>query len=179
MKRIFAIVSLVVLFSAAAMAQGEKKDVNWKERIEAEKIAYLTAEMDLTAEEAQGFWPVYNNAKKVRDEVNEAVRDSYKALKEAIGSDASDKEISRLLREYLDASQMAATVSAQYVKDYEKVLPAKKVAKYYLVEEKFRKFQFNKLNNGAGQQRPEGRPAPGSQNNGKFQGRPQVDPSKM
>jgi len=156
MKRIIAIVSLVLAVSSIVAAQNEKKDSNWKEKMEAEKIAFLTAEMDLTTEEAQAFWPVYNKVKAVRDEVNKAMWDSFKALKEAMNSDASDQEISRLLNEYLSASQMASSINAQYLQDYEKVLPAKKVAKYYLVEEKFRKFQFNKLQGGAPGQRSGG-----------------------
>lgn len=196
MKRIIAIATLALIISNIAGAQNEKKDVSWKERVEAEKIAYLTAEMDLTADEAQAFWPVYNKVKKVRDEVNEAMWDSFRALKDAMNTDASDKEIEKLLEEYLAASQMASTISAQYVKDYEKVLPARKVAKYYLVEEKFRKFQFNKLQGGQnrggqpgqpGGQMRGGRPQGGQFPNGrpqgprpeKFDGQPQGEPAQM
>ena len=31
-----------------------------KEKIEAMKVAYLTNELELTVEESQAFWPVYN-----------------------------------------------------------------------------------------------------------------------
>ncbi|OZA24427.1 MAG: hypothetical protein B7X86_08430 [Sphingobacteriales bacterium 17-39-43] len=34
------------------------------ERIEAIKVAFITKKLDLTTEEAQKFWPVYNNYQK-------------------------------------------------------------------------------------------------------------------
>ena len=45
---------------------------NRSERLEALKIAFITKELNLSPEEAQRFWPVYNNysqeLKKVRQE---------------------------------------------------------------------------------------------------------------
>ena len=34
------------------------------QRIEAIKVAFITKKLDLTTEEAQKFWPVYNNYQK-------------------------------------------------------------------------------------------------------------------
>lgn len=56
------IVLLFVLFIASGhvlLAQEERKPEAG--RIEALKIAYLTRKLNLSTEEAQKFWPVYNN----------------------------------------------------------------------------------------------------------------------
>jgi hypothetical protein len=58
MKKYLLIISLLLGFTIAGMSQDEdKKDGG---RIEALKIAYLTRKLNLTTEEAQKFWPVYN-----------------------------------------------------------------------------------------------------------------------
>ena len=52
----------VVLMTVPSFAQDGKgkRDESWKEKMRSEKIAFLTNEISLTPEEAQLFWPVYN-----------------------------------------------------------------------------------------------------------------------
>ena len=63
MKRtlIYAIfIAMTALISATASAQPNIPEDNWKKRMMSEKVAFFTVELDLTPEEAQKFWPVYN-----------------------------------------------------------------------------------------------------------------------
>ena len=57
MKRILIFAIVLTLSIPAVLAQGRKDD-GWKERVRAEKIAFLTKEMFLTSQEAESFWPV-------------------------------------------------------------------------------------------------------------------------
>ncbi|KYP14173.1 hypothetical protein, partial [Flavihumibacter sp. CACIAM 22H1] len=65
MKYIFTL--LVFIGSFQLVSQAQQRD---GERLEALKVAYLTKKLSLTSEEAQKFWPVYNEymdeLKKVR-----------------------------------------------------------------------------------------------------------------
>lgn len=65
MKYIFTL--LVFIGSFQLVSQAQQRD---GERLEALKVAYLTKKLSLTSEEAQKFWPVYNDymdeLKKVR-----------------------------------------------------------------------------------------------------------------
>lgn len=67
MKYIFTL--LFFLGSFQFIAQAQERD---GERLEALKVAYLTKKLNLNTEEAQKFWPVYNDyiadMKKVRQE---------------------------------------------------------------------------------------------------------------
>lgn len=70
MKRIVILIFLCNVFGATMMAQErEKPNVAM---IESLKVAYITKQLNLTAEEAQKFWPVHNNyideLKKARKE---------------------------------------------------------------------------------------------------------------
>ena len=144
--RLFAAMTAITLFSMSAIAQPKE---NWKERIQSEKIAFITLELDLTPEEAQVFWPVYNQIEKNRDESQKAVRASYRALLEALKSDtATEKEIDKLLDEYLAAKLAQKNVGKDDVTKFRKVLPGKKVAKLYVAEENFRRNHLRNMKGG-------------------------------
>ena len=129
-------------FAITASAQ---KENNWKEKMMCEKIAFLTAELDLSTKEAQDFWPVYNEYMKEVENAQKAIFVSYKALNEAIKTEKSAKEISECLDKYLEAQEAKAELTAESVKKFRKVLSEDKVAKLYLAEEKFRRNQINRL----------------------------------
>ena len=135
------------LFSISnAQAQPQHKNNGWQERIQSEKIAFLTAELNLSPEEAQVFWPVYNKIAAEKKELNKAVKTSYKALLEALNSDtATDKEIDKLLDDYLAAKQANKEAGKGDVKEFRKVLSSKKVAKLYIAEENFRRNQLQRM----------------------------------
>jgi hypothetical protein len=56
MKKLFFIISLLFLHSYFCVAQTQSDS-----RVEDIKIAYMNKELNLTPEEEQKFWPVYNN----------------------------------------------------------------------------------------------------------------------
>ena len=144
--RLFAAMTAITLFSMSAIAQPKE---NWKERIQSEKIAFITLELDLTPEEAQVFWPVYNQIEKNRGESQKAVMASYRALLEALKSDtATEKEIDKLLDEYLAAKLAQKNVGKDDVTKFRKVLPGKKVAKLYVAEENFRRNHLRNMKGG-------------------------------
>ncbi|HEY8396824.1 MAG TPA: hypothetical protein VIK80_02720 [Flavihumibacter sp.] len=60
MKHFFTLLTILMIGWIPASAQQRGDERGGRERLEALKIAYLTKELNLTAEEAQKFWPVYN-----------------------------------------------------------------------------------------------------------------------
>ena len=150
MKKIIYIVTASVLILTAAISAfaEERFQDNWKEKIMSEKIAFLTMEMGITPEEAQVFWPVYNQVDKERDEAIRSVFRSYKAVEDAVAAGKGEKELNKLLDEYLAALKAQGEVEQKAYKEYAKVLPAEKLAKLYVAEEKFRRQHIRKLHGG-------------------------------
>ena len=74
MKRIISIlILLAVMTSAWAQPQrGDKKHGDWREKVRAEQVAFITNELNLTEAEAQAFWPVYNDVQNTRREAFKA-----------------------------------------------------------------------------------------------------------
>jgi hypothetical protein len=57
MKKIILLILLSAGFVVSSMAQDEQRDPG---RLQAYKIAFLTKKLNLSPEEAQRFWPIYN-----------------------------------------------------------------------------------------------------------------------
>lgn len=159
MKRIISVFLSLVMVAGIMQAQNnnkqdQKKAANdWRERVRAEQVAFITSELDLTETEAQAFWPVYNDVQKQRRQAFQATGKAFKALSEGVdGNDAAS-----LLDKYLNAKKASEKVEAEAIARYKKVLPVSKVAKLLLAEEKFRQNQIHRLGQG-GPGRPGGMP---------------------
>ncbi len=61
MKKIILIFAFIINVGYICLAQGEGSRAS---KVEAVQIAFLTKELDLSPEEAQRFWPVFNNYKQ-------------------------------------------------------------------------------------------------------------------
>ena len=156
MKKVFSVLCALAILSAGAFAQGNQRpqpprggnDNGWRERVRAEKVAFLTAEIDLTESEAQVFWPIYNEIQKAERESFEAVRVAYDAMAKGVAEKKSGKEMEKLVHAYIDAKDKSDGIETKYLNKLMKALPAEKVARYYLAEEKFRHQQIGRLGNG-------------------------------
>lgn len=154
MKKITTI--LVALAAMVCMGISANASVaeDWKEKLMAEKIAFLTLEVGLTPEEAQVFWPVYNQVEKEKDEAMFNVIRTYKDMSKALEEKKSEKEVSALLDKYLEAQKKVNEIENGITAKYKAVLPVEKVAKLYVAEEKFRRLQIRKLHDGEGRPQP-------------------------
>jgi hypothetical protein len=101
-------------------------------------------EMDITPEEAQAFWPVYNQIEKEKDAALHEVINAHKALAAAVQSNnASQTEA--CLDNYLKAQDKFREIESKAGDEYRKALPVEKVAKLYIAEEKFRRQHIRRL----------------------------------
>ena len=144
MKRILIIAALIAGFTITSQANtGCNND--WKDKMMSEKIAFLTIEMNITPEEAQVFWPVYNQIENEKDAALVEVIQSYKALNAAV---EQNKDVEKCLNAYLNAQEKLRETDNKAAEQYKKVLPVEKVAKLYVAEEKFRRQHIRKLHGG-------------------------------
>ena len=153
MKKVFSVLCALVVLSMGAFAQGPQgprrgADNGWRERVRAEKVAFLTEEIDLTESEAQVFWPIYNEIQKSERDSFEAVKKAYDAMAKGVEEKKNSKEMEKLVKAYIDAKEKNEGIETKYLNKLLKVLPAEKVARYYVAEEKFRHQQIGRLGNG-------------------------------
>lgn len=144
------IVAVMATFIAMPLSAQDKKspDNEWKKKMMSEKVAFFTVELDLTPEEAQKFWPVYNEIDKERDEATAAVFKAYFEMEKAIKAKKSEKEISELLDNYIKALDKQGKINGEADVRFRKVLPVEKVAMLYVGEEEFRRQYIRRLHGG-------------------------------
>ena len=63
MKKLYIILAFIGI-TGLANAQDEQPSEKKQENIEALKVAFISKELDLTPDEAQKFWPQYNQYSK-------------------------------------------------------------------------------------------------------------------
>jgi hypothetical protein len=115
-----------------------------QDNIESMKIAFLTKKLNLTPEEAQLFWPVYN---QYTDKLNELRRKRRMENKEAKHNvdEMSDKEVEQTVDNEIVFRQKELDIQKEYHTKFKAVLPIKKVAKLYQAEEQFKRVLLDKL----------------------------------
>lgn len=143
MKKFVSMVLLALILAGTAFAQNHKG--NWREKARADKVAFLSTELELSEAEAQAFWPVYNEVEAARREAFKLSSEACKALKKALESGEGD--INALLDDYIRKRDEARNTDKVAIERYKKVLSAEKVAKYVLAEENFRHRQIGKVRN--------------------------------
>ena len=153
MKQVISVLCALLVLSVGAFAQGPRPpragdDNGWRERVRSEKVAFLTQEIDLTESEAQVFWPIYNEIQKAERESFEAVQKAYTAMEKGVQEKKTGKEMEKLVHAYIDAKDKNDGIETKYMNKLLKALPAEKVARYYVAEEKFRHQQIGRLGNG-------------------------------
>lgn len=72
MKKLYLILSFLSVFGFAKAQDDNQPDNKKLQEIEALKVAFISKELNLTPEEAQKFWPVYNQYSK---EMNATLQD--------------------------------------------------------------------------------------------------------
>ncbi len=131
MTRILLITTLLILTSLSVYAQ--RPDFSERqERMQAHKIAFITDELDLTAAEAEKFWPIYNAYQAEEKAIKENLR---KQLQSTAGM--SDDEALALLSQQLDNEEEKVALQRRYVQELKMVIPGKKILKLFNAERNF------------------------------------------
>jgi hypothetical protein len=134
---------VVMLFPAYGFAQ-DKPDR--KDKLETMHIAYLTQKLDLTTEEAEKFWPVYNQYKADMEQLRKERMDNVEAVKKAGGIDnMSDGDVQKLIASETDIETRQLDLRKQYVEKFKQVIPVRKVAKFFIAEDGFKRYLLNQL----------------------------------
>jgi hypothetical protein len=107
----------------------------WRMDVAVLRQTLVTEAMDLTPAEMQTFWPLYReyrlDAARIGDRVvalTTTFADSYDIL--------TDEAADKLLAEFVGIEQARARLKEEYLPKFKKVLPSRKVARFYQIENK-------------------------------------------
>ncbi|HJM16131.1 MAG TPA: hypothetical protein QF851_01615 [Flavobacteriales bacterium] len=118
-----------------------------REKIEIQKVAFITTQLDLTTEEAQVFWPVYNEFSDAMLEIYNQRKDNNKEYKKNI-DDLSDGEIEKIVSSNFDLIQKELDIKKKYHLKFKKILSIRKVAHLYHAEKEFKRELLQRIKRG-------------------------------
>lgn len=113
------------------------------QEIKAQKVAYLTQKMDLTPEESQKFWPVYNQYDKELEALRKERREAHKALKDR--TDLNEAEASKAIDDELAGQQKELDLRRKYAAEFKKTVGAQKTMKLFRAERDFNRELLSRL----------------------------------
>ncbi len=105
------------------------------QEIKAQKAAYLTQKMDLSADEAQKFWPVYNEYDKALEAIRMERREAHKAMRDRI--DLTESEAATALDRELASQQKELDLRKRFAGEFKKSIGAVKTLKLGRAERDF------------------------------------------
>lgn len=133
----------MMLIASVSMAQ-HKMDPEMLEVIKTKKIAFITEKVGLTPQEAEKFWPIYNQLEKDRYNIMEQKRKIEQSF-ETKTPVKSEAECRKLANEFAAIHVREGKLIEEYNTKLLSILPAEKVMKLYLSEGKFRSFLMNEF----------------------------------
>ncbi|MGE5107018.1 MAG: hypothetical protein ACM3H8_05710 [Sphingobacteriales bacterium] len=119
---------LITFFFVAGLTQLKAQDdPEENSKIEALKIAFISKKLDLTPDEAQKFWPVYNQYFKEMRQV----------IKDRKGDDG----------DVIDEEQKVIDIRKKYREQFTKIIGQPRMNRLFNAERDFRKILINRIKN--------------------------------
>ncbi|HAN78211.1 MAG TPA: hypothetical protein DCQ31_10790 [Bacteroidales bacterium] len=134
---------LIICFISLPLAAQHQDYAKTMEQIKAEQVAFITSELNLTVDEAQRFWPVYNEYQQKRTDLIDKRRQAMRETSKKMAS-LSEKEKIDLANSHVDIMMEEAKLMKLYHDKFMKVLPAEKVLLYYQAEHRFKNYLFKR-----------------------------------
>jgi hypothetical protein len=136
--RILLATVLTLALSGTPVRAGEASKANLDilvDTIRANRKALVAANLTLTDEEAARFWPLYD---RYQGELNAVQDRAVKVIQDYTASfhDLSNDKAMKLADDWLSAEGDRVKVRRTYLEEFAKVLPGRKVVRFYQIENK-------------------------------------------
>ncbi|MCM1071098.1 MAG: hypothetical protein NC210_03160 [[Clostridium] fimetarium] len=136
MKKLILIAIMVMAAVApSALAQGKNARQQWMSEMRQYKRAYLAKELDLTKEQQNKFFPLYEAMEDECARLDEDTRLMERRIADA--SDATDLEYEKAADTMYDTKVRQAEIEKEYAAKFKEVLSAKQ---YFNLKDADRKF---------------------------------------
>lgn len=147
---------LAPLFSTAQDDDGPMIPEERKQEIKAQRAAFLTQRLDLSPEESQKFWPVYNQYDKEMEAVRQEQRAFRKGLRD--DTDVSEAEANTAIEKDLAARQKELDIRKHYAAEFKRTLGAVKTLKLARAEHDFNRELIKRVRDRIQERQGGGRP---------------------
>lgn len=133
MKKLLTFLCIIIFCNLSSYSQEKKGS---KEKIRTLKIAYITDRLNLTPNEAEKFWPIYNtydeNHRLLRSKLRLEIKKSIKEKK--LIDTLSERESQRLVLLKQTIDNQIYESKKKFIEQIKKVISYKKIIKLHLAE---------------------------------------------
>ena len=138
---------LLLFVSVSFYAQGESMQEK-KEKIKTLKVAFFTTELDLTTNEAEKFWPLYNTFDDKQFELrHQKMRAFMKRMSDGSLDKITEKEANNFLVQMEDTEEELFLLRKKFTQNLRKILPSVKIIKLRKAEEDFNRKLLHQYRN--------------------------------
>ena len=140
-------VALLCLVLTALQVSAQKRPIsqNKSDEIKAQKTAFITSQLELTPEEAQVFWPVFNEYSAKREDIHKEMFGPEEPKGHPDMDKMTEQEAEQFLDNMVRNQQKMTDLEKEYIVKFKKVLSAKKIVKLHKVEQDFKRLLLKKL----------------------------------
>ena len=145
--RLFSLAVLLLVLATAAQAQGGGRRGQRLVQLENAKIAFITNRVALTQDQAQKFWPLYNEFSDRRRDLNRSGRLLRRDVSEAL----SDPQIREKITQSFALRQQELNLEKEYFEKFQKVISLRQVAQLFAAERDFTREVIKRVSGAPGQ----------------------------
>lgn len=126
--------------SESKAAEDAERDINseielTRASIQLRRQALVTSAMDLETKEAEVFWPLYREYRTEMLKVNDRFVTLLTSYLESYDN-LTDQQANKLLDDYVSIEKGRTAVKSKYLSKFRKVLPGRKVARFFQIDHK-------------------------------------------
>jgi chloramphenicol O-acetyltransferase len=135
--RTFILSGLLILFSINTFSQLDREE-KLKE-LQAQKVSFFTERLNLSAQEAKKFWPVYDDYQNRKNLIAQE-RKSTTAYFLKNSENISEEEVAELTDKYIGYQKQETKLLEAYTEKFREFLPEKKVLQVFILEVQFKQW---------------------------------------
>lgn len=146
----FSCLSILIALSSLSFVKAQATDR--QEQVESAKVAYITKSLNLSVEQSQKFWPVYNEFKTEQQKIRKQLRNVFVSQAMAGEQEAESKaNFDKLFA----LRQQEVDLEKTYYQRFASVIGYSKTAKYLRADKEFNRMLLRRLQNFKGSDLPD------------------------
>lgn len=134
------IYTIIFISFAAHLVMGQGNEA--REQIEAARIALITDRLELTPEQAEKFWPIYNEYSEQRKELARELQQMRKGIDR---EEMTEEQGQQLMERTMNIRERQLQLEKQYARRMNSVITAQQLLSLRQAEEDFRKMILRRL----------------------------------
>jgi len=135
-----------LLFLATILFACKPNQNKSEEKLKAEKVAFFNQKLNLSEQEAELFWPVYNEYWAQKNQIYENKRNAMKYCSKNLGK-MSNEEITKYSDMYVSFQKREADLLVEFNEKFKEVLPPVKVFILFQTDYEFKAYLLNQIKN--------------------------------